>query len=1181
MSLQYRPEPFGGGVGSFFAAGKIDEACRKNDINQVAPVTRDTNSAEVARRMSTILSAFHGKPITVQSDGRQIASIDGFKIAKPAVDSKTNPTAVAKNHTDATNKPPKSEPTAKPAQPPVQVADAKAKPAQSQVKVADAQSKPPQSQVKVADARSQLGQQAARITEPKPAQPPIRTTETPALVTGSSNKPPADGTLLTLTGEQMLARVPRPPSTTEVPNLPESSRTRSVASNASDTSTTAITATSLEAAQAVLLPATEILPQVWASPVKTGDLPKGVFAPAPAKRIDIPAEFADGKAGVNIDHMKEVDFGVGKLEIGFNDKNEAILIRGRDTQSNDNKASSAQVKLDRESLDKLGMTKDMPGWYHLNNDKQGPAYQRMLDGTRYSDTDQTYIAQYDHEHAKLWTPGGQVIEGKVNALGAFVQADKDGQVQLIVRSDNSKVIPTYSEAKDADGNKSLVRLTEIDANGKSQIWNKEGTSLILREDNGNITGVRQDCVVHQNGNLTFKDTFNDKAVVDTIVRGDGTVLHTGTGMPQYEFDNEGRFSKIANNDRTRQFEYIGHTNQLAKVTVQASAYPDLTFTHELQANSNNWTCVDQYNRRYAAPQGVHELYQSSGQYTFEGYIGQGSNAKKVFHVSNADGTNEYQQLLFHQDGSTVVRNYNASGIPIPGERTVDYAKDKSINNLINVWENTHSLTRVGRIVSEQNTASAGLREQTKPAENHTTSTNSALEQRMAKLARSLEEFSPQTTATTDASHKPSTLPRVQDISLSPPAVNQPDKSTQALHLLDYIKDDPRVPNFRSLKEQALIETKHDKTLLADINGYRAKNGLQKLTFDPAVKLAALVNSEAQCRNGLSHKNGPQGWQTPQQRIQQVGRQPAVGGSTAWIENAAQGADAHQTFKMWEASPPHRAAMLNPNGNLAGIALARAANGTYYSTFDVAKGKPVDQSILPNQIATTTNRKVVEQTQKPTTTDGTQVANAQAASRVAGKREISFLPFLNRDRAIDNSPVPSRGNYDDLIVVNKNAPPARGFREKVIAELDHQSDSVINELYRRNTKIQLGRDLPSLGAGNYEGYDALSDYTGTTIRLTSRGWNGDRAGYVARTLNHELGHYLFKDGGEAAADIYAAKMAGRAAYTYSTLAQLKEMHHQQGTLEFFNKVMNRIENSQFSRSLDGSGKGAKEYHIARK
>ena len=89
--------------------------------------------------------------------------------------------------------------------------------------------------------------------------------------------------------------------------------------------------------------------------------------------------------------MLSVPFGPSEtLEVGYNKAGEEVLHRG---------SGVTQVKLDRQDLNKLGMTDRKPGLYNYNANESDPnrVYQKTLDGTKYFEHDQTYIAQYSQD----------------------------------------------------------------------------------------------------------------------------------------------------------------------------------------------------------------------------------------------------------------------------------------------------------------------------------------------------------------------------------------------------------------------------------------------------------------------------------------------------------------------------------------------------------------------------------------------------------------------------------------------------------------------------------------------------------------------------------------------------------------------------------------------------------------
>ncbi len=827
---------------------------------------------------------------------------------------------------------------------------------------------------------------------------------------------------------------------------------------------------------------------------QTGELPQGVFAPVQPKEIPLPKELANGKAGVDLHNMVEVSYPVGKLEIGYNKAGEQVLIRSGD--------GTTQIKLGKKDLTRLGVSSNKTGWYQKNNETG--KYQKALDGTRFNESDKSYITHNNSDHAKLWKQDGSVIDGKINASGAFVQIDSTGNPKLIVRADNSQIMAYSTQTdKDTNNHKTIDKIEEITADGHRSLWTKEGDKFVNRADNGNVIGERKDFALHQNGNVTFNDITKGKTDGNTIVRGDGTTILTGEGKPQYEFDTEGRFDKISAGNITRQYSYAGQTTKLDKITVQDNnRYPDLTFTHN-RSQSGEWTATDNYGRAWSAYQGVHHLDQSTGQYTVENQIGNGYSQQRVFQTSHADGKTEFQRLTFNLDGTTSVKQFNSQGTVI-GEHQAN-PKDKALNNLVTAWQDTQSI-------------------QNNPKSEH-------------KHAE-LQSKKPQDTPTKEIAQK-NNSPTTHET-----AVNQ------ALQKLADIKINDEA------KMEALRETEFEQAVRDRVNVYRSQYRLPPLQFDAATKIAAMVASTNQAQSGaLGHYGGTQGWDSPAARLQQINRQSPFG----YIENAYQGpADAVRAVDNWMASPGHVDCILNPNAQLIGVAYSGQ-----FATMSVSRGEPIAPVLARNE-----SSKDIQTVQNIRPED--QISHTHTVSH---KETHELAKEVAKESDKQNTKSVDRSSYDDLIVTSQNSPPVAGFKEKVEAELDKQSDEVIAELRNRNTKIVLGHNLGALGFPGYEEYSGMTQYTLNKVYIACGSMPTHfEEEYIPRALNHELGHLLLNTGNEGSAEIYGAKMSGHAAYSNTTLEDQKQFQLLQNNGKFFNDIIGLINSKNYSRSPNGNRRG---------
>lgn len=128
------------------------------------------------------------------------------------------------------------------------------------------------------------------------------------------------------------------------------------------------------------------------------------------------------------------------------------------------------------------------------------------------------------------------------------------------------------------------------------------------------------------------------------------------------------------------------------------------------------------------------------------------------------------------------------------------------------------------------------------------------------------------------------------------------------------------------KQLAKTPTKFEEETLRLINDKRAATGdpnVKPLEFDPRLQLAALQHSKYQNEHGLTHQEDREGWESPSQRLANVGLK-------GWRENAALGnISAQQLVDLWFESPPHRAALLARGTTKAGI--SKYGKGSTFNT----------------------------------------------------------------------------------------------------------------------------------------------------------------------------------------------------------------------------------------------------------
>lgn len=123
-----------------------------------------------------------------------------------------------------------------------------------------------------------------------------------------------------------------------------------------------------------------------------------------------------------------------------------------------------------------------------------------------------------------------------------------------------------------------------------------------------------------------------------------------------------------------------------------------------------------------------------------------------------------------------------------------------------------------------------------------------------------------------------------------------------------------------------VEPLNQQAALAQINAFRAKNGVGPLTFDARPSRAASMQSADQARRRSIGHTGKDGSQ-PKDRAARAGFAARI---TA--ENVASGQKSFtDAMYYWERSARHRRNMLLPDVTAAGMGMAKADTGRAYWT----------------------------------------------------------------------------------------------------------------------------------------------------------------------------------------------------------------------------------------------------------
>ena len=123
-----------------------------------------------------------------------------------------------------------------------------------------------------------------------------------------------------------------------------------------------------------------------------------------------------------------------------------------------------------------------------------------------------------------------------------------------------------------------------------------------------------------------------------------------------------------------------------------------------------------------------------------------------------------------------------------------------------------------------------------------------------------------------------------------------------------------------------VQPLNPQSALAEINAFRAKNGLGPVVLDERLSRAAAMQSEDQAgRRSMGHY-GSDG-STPKARAARAGYRAKTAS-----ENVASGQKSFSdALHFWEGSSGHRANLLRANVSAVGVAMAQAEGGRAYWT----------------------------------------------------------------------------------------------------------------------------------------------------------------------------------------------------------------------------------------------------------
>jgi uncharacterized protein YkwD len=129
-----------------------------------------------------------------------------------------------------------------------------------------------------------------------------------------------------------------------------------------------------------------------------------------------------------------------------------------------------------------------------------------------------------------------------------------------------------------------------------------------------------------------------------------------------------------------------------------------------------------------------------------------------------------------------------------------------------------------------------------------------------------------------------------------------------------------------------VQPLNQQAALAEINAYRATNGLPPLVLDARLSRAAAHSADQARRERMGH-SGSDGSQ-PMDRAARAGYRLKIAS-----ENVAAGYKSFSdVMRGWEGSSGHRENLLRPNVKAAGIAMSQSSDGRAYWTLVLGAGR---------------------------------------------------------------------------------------------------------------------------------------------------------------------------------------------------------------------------------------------------
>lgn len=123
-----------------------------------------------------------------------------------------------------------------------------------------------------------------------------------------------------------------------------------------------------------------------------------------------------------------------------------------------------------------------------------------------------------------------------------------------------------------------------------------------------------------------------------------------------------------------------------------------------------------------------------------------------------------------------------------------------------------------------------------------------------------------------------------------------------------------------------VQPLNPQAALAEVNSFRAENGLKPLVLDARLSRAAAMQSGAQAGRSWIGHYGSDG-SKPKDRAERAGYHAKIA-----AENVASGQKSFSdVLRFWKESSGHRSNLLRPNVTAAGVAMAKNKSGRAYWT----------------------------------------------------------------------------------------------------------------------------------------------------------------------------------------------------------------------------------------------------------